>query len=137
MPWTRRDYPDSMKGLSARERGKAIDIANALLEEGYPEGRAIAVAQAQAKRWARGAGQPRPRRRLKPGQKDAAHEGPRRHVKPHRRGWQVVRDGARRPSRVLPRKQEAVDLAVHYGRRDKGRLVIHREDGKVDEEWDL
>lgn len=33
-------------------RAKAIEIANALLEEGYEEGRAIRIAIAQAKRWA-------------------------------------------------------------------------------------
>ena len=33
-------------------RHKAIDIANALLDEGYEEGRAIAIATAQAEKWA-------------------------------------------------------------------------------------
>ncbi|MGN6667434.1 MAG: hypothetical protein ACTHKH_10790 [Trinickia sp.] len=33
-------------------RDKAIDIANALLGEGMPEGKAIRIAIAQAKRWA-------------------------------------------------------------------------------------
>jgi uncharacterized protein YdaT len=31
---------------------KAIEIANALLAEGYEEGRAIRIAISQAKRWA-------------------------------------------------------------------------------------
>jgi len=33
-------------------REKAIEIANALLEQGYDEGKAIRIAIAQAKRWA-------------------------------------------------------------------------------------
>jgi uncharacterized protein YdaT len=33
-------------------RDKAIEIANALLTEGYDEGRAIRIAIAQAKQWA-------------------------------------------------------------------------------------
>lgn len=33
MPWTKSDYPDSMKNLPLQVRNKAIDIANALLEE--------------------------------------------------------------------------------------------------------
>ena len=33
-------------------REKAIEIANALLEEGYDEGRAIRIAIAKAKEWA-------------------------------------------------------------------------------------
>ncbi|MCL4250415.1 MAG: hypothetical protein KJ065_19850 [Anaerolineae bacterium] len=52
MPWTKQDYPASMKNLETRVRHKAIDIANALLEEGYSEDRAIPIAIAQAKRWA-------------------------------------------------------------------------------------
>ena len=37
-------------------RDKAIEIANALLEEGYDEGRCIRIAIAQAKRWAEARG---------------------------------------------------------------------------------
>lgn len=33
MPWTKTDYPNSMKNLPAAMRNKAIEIANALLEE--------------------------------------------------------------------------------------------------------
>jgi len=41
-----------MAHLSPTVREKAIAIANALLAEGYEEGRAIRIAIAQAKRWA-------------------------------------------------------------------------------------
>ncbi|KTD21175.1 DUF2188 domain-containing protein [Legionella londiniensis] len=50
MPWTKSDYPDSMKNLDAATRNKAIEIANKLLKEGYEEGRAIAIAIAKAKK---------------------------------------------------------------------------------------
>jgi uncharacterized protein YdaT len=53
MPWTYQDYPASMKNLSAEVRRKAIDIANALLDDDYEEGRAIAIATAQAEKWAK------------------------------------------------------------------------------------
>ena len=52
VPWTELRYPPSMANLPAGVRRKAIAIANALLEEGYDEGRAIRIAIAQAKRWA-------------------------------------------------------------------------------------
>ncbi|WP_035988040.1 DUF2188 domain-containing protein [Leptolyngbya sp. KIOST-1] len=52
MPWTYSDYPVSMKNLTAEVRRKAIDIANALLSDGYEDGRAIAIATAQAEKWA-------------------------------------------------------------------------------------
>lgn len=51
MPWKKGDYPPSMKNLEPRVRNKAIEIANALLEEGNEEGRAIAIATAKAEEW--------------------------------------------------------------------------------------
>jgi uncharacterized protein YdaT len=41
-----------MRNLDAEVRGKAIEIANALLGEGMEEGMAIRVAIAKAKEWA-------------------------------------------------------------------------------------
>lgn len=52
MPWNEARYPVSMRRLDPRVREKAIEIANALLEEGYDEGRAIRIAIAKAKEWA-------------------------------------------------------------------------------------
>ena len=52
MPWNDERYPASMRGLDVRVRRKAIEIANALLEEGYDEGKAIRIAIAKAKEWA-------------------------------------------------------------------------------------
>lgn len=51
MPWTKQDYPDSMKNLDEDVREKAIDIANTLVEDkDYDEGRAISIAISQAKK---------------------------------------------------------------------------------------
>ncbi len=48
MPWSKSNYPDSMKNMEPEVREKAIDIANTLVEdEGYEEGRAIAQSQAK------------------------------------------------------------------------------------------
>ena len=51
MPWTKSDYPDSMKNLNEYTRLKTIDIANAMVEDGYEEKRAISIAINQAKEW--------------------------------------------------------------------------------------
>ncbi|GGA22023.1 hypothetical protein [Paenibacillus physcomitrellae] len=51
MPWSKNDYPPSMKNLDPRVRRKAVEIANALLEDGYEEGRAIAIGTAKAEEW--------------------------------------------------------------------------------------
>jgi hypothetical protein len=52
VPWTEFHYPRSMEHLPPLVRAKAIEIANALLEEGYEEGRAIRIAIAKATEWA-------------------------------------------------------------------------------------
>jgi uncharacterized protein YdaT len=52
MPWNSSYFPSSMKNLPPAVREKAIEIANALLETGHPEGQAIRIAIAQAKQWA-------------------------------------------------------------------------------------
>ncbi len=52
MPWNDEYYPASMRNLAPRVRAKAIEIANALLAEGYDEGMAIRIAIAKAKAWA-------------------------------------------------------------------------------------
>ena len=44
MPWDEAYYPKSMKNLPPEIPRKAIEIANALLEEGYDEGKAIRIA---------------------------------------------------------------------------------------------
>ena len=52
MPWSKSDYPDSMKNLPAPIRNKAIEIANKLLEEkNMEEGMAIATGISKAKDW--------------------------------------------------------------------------------------
>jgi len=53
MPWSEGDYPAAMRGLQPLVRHKAIEIANALFEEGHDEGFAIRVAISRAKQWAR------------------------------------------------------------------------------------
>lgn len=50
MPWTASDYPPAMKNLPPPVRRLAIRIANALLRQGYDEGKAIRIAIAQAKK---------------------------------------------------------------------------------------
>jgi hypothetical protein len=52
VPWNEESYPASMRRLAPPVRRKAIEIANALLEEGYEEGKSIRIAIAKAKEWA-------------------------------------------------------------------------------------
>jgi len=53
VPWTEDRYPPATERLHPVVRRKAIEIANALLDEGREEGFAIRVGIARAKEWAR------------------------------------------------------------------------------------
>lgn len=52
VPWNNAYYPASMKNFAPQVRTKAIEIANALLEEGTSEGSAIRIGIAKARQWA-------------------------------------------------------------------------------------
>ena len=49
MPWYNGDYPPSYKNQPIKIREKAVEIANALLEEGTEEGIAIATGLKRAR----------------------------------------------------------------------------------------
>jgi uncharacterized protein YdaT len=53
MPWREDYFPPAMAHLDPMVRLKAIEIANALLEEGHDEGFCIRVGISRAKEWAR------------------------------------------------------------------------------------
>ena len=52
MPWSSNSFPAAMSHLTPQVREKAIEIANALLDDGMDEGRAIRIAIARAGQWA-------------------------------------------------------------------------------------
>lgn len=58
MPWSEQNFPPSWKNFAAPTRCKMAEIANALLKEGYPEERAIAIATEKGKEWAENHGKP-------------------------------------------------------------------------------
>ena len=49
MPWPKGTYPPSYKNLPVKLREKAVEIANAILEESGDEGLAIATGLKKAK----------------------------------------------------------------------------------------
>jgi uncharacterized protein YdaT len=51
MPWYNGDYPPSYKNQPLKLREKAVEIANALLEEGEEEGIAIATGLKRAREY--------------------------------------------------------------------------------------
>lgn len=51
MAWDLTDYPNSFKNFDSLTKKKAIEVSNALVNEGYPDDRAIPIAISQAKKW--------------------------------------------------------------------------------------
>lgn len=56
------------------------------------------------------------------------------HVVPQSGRWVVRREGARRATRIVASKADAVSIAEALARRDRtGVLIIHRRDATVEE----
>jgi hypothetical protein len=53
------------------------------------------------------------------------------HVVPHGEDWAVVSEKSSRPSRVIPTKQEALNIGRQQAQNNKGELVIHGKDGVI------
>lgn len=58
----------------------------------------------------------------------------RHHVVPRQNGWAVRREGSDRASTITPTKTEAVDRAKAIAERERGGIVIHGENGRIQEE---
>jgi uncharacterized protein YdaT len=124
MPWTKGDYPPSMKNFEPRLRGKAVEIANALMGEGYDEARAIAIATSQAKEWVKDHPQH--------AHGDQDEESNNLHVVPYEGKWAIKAEGVDEPEDVVPTKAKAVKMALKIASDDNLSAIIHREDGTIE-----
>ncbi|HEX2919721.1 MAG TPA: DUF2188 domain-containing protein [Bacteroidales bacterium] len=132
MPWTKSNYPDSMKNLPAKVRNKAIDIANALLDEkDMNEGIAIATAISRAKDWAANRGE-KTANPEKSRVTDVKHHGEDRYVIPYEGSkWAVKAEGEKKVEEVFGKKTEAVKRAREEARKANASLTIQSKTGKV------
>lgn len=116
MPWNMKDYPASMKNLDPLVRKKAIDIANALLDDGYPDDRAIPIATSQAEKWYDDASAEEKKdfQKAKAPQKNDAHEHDKNakkllnadvEVKYEEDEWLVISEKASRASDTFSKKK--------------------------------
>jgi uncharacterized protein YdaT len=146
MPCTLNDYPDSLKNLPHATKKKAIDIANAMIDEGYDEERAIPIATKQAKEWRKNASREKVaayEKNGKPAQR--SEKGKRYKNSPERleereyviyqhNGWAVISAGAGRPSDVYDKKEDAVKRAREIARNKGTGLTVKKQDGTIQEE---
>ncbi|WP_026562004.1 DUF2188 domain-containing protein [Bacillus sp. J37] len=119
MPWNKSDYPPSMKNLTESTRTKAIEIANALLEEGYEEGRAISIAISKAKEVTNSI--------------DSSENDVTYHLVPHSGEWAIKKENSRRVTEVFQTKNEALVKGNKLIKKNNNaRLIVHKKDGTIE-----
>jgi uncharacterized protein YdaT len=132
MPWTKEDYPDSMKNLPVEVRNKAIEIANALLEEReMDEGIAIATGISRAKDWA-----VNHNLEIEPTSQDSKttdvkEHGEDRYVIPYEGKWAVRSESSDRVEKTFDHKVEAVRYGRAAARKSNASLTIQKKSGRV------
>lgn len=116
MPWTKTDYPDSMKNLDAEIRNKAIEMANAMIEDGMEEGRAISIATARARDYVNG-----------------TDDSSRPHyiVKWKEDEWVLMKKVGERAIKKAATKEALLEEAKPYVNEQDGILTVYKEDGSV------
>lgn len=129
MPYSKKDYPSSMKNLPAETRNKAIEIANELEQEkGMKPGIAIPTAISRAKDWAAN-------RNKKGGSADSdsdkKNHGANYYVIPHENGWAIKKEENEEASQVFDTKDEAIDQAKSKAKKNNSNLIIQDKDGKI------
>lgn len=138
MPWSEKDYPNSMKNLDSIVRRKAIDIANGMLAEGYEENRAIPIAISQAKKWADDASESE-KKELKqknitkhkndPEDTSARLQHNNVEVKydDENKEWVVMTKGAKRADSRYPTKKEAEERAKTIAENKGVKVESHKK----------
>jgi len=124
MPWSQAHFPDSFKSLTVPVRNKAIEIANALLEENGDGSRAIAIATAKAKEWAENRDLPI---------KEDPNAGPDVHVVPTENGWVAREVGKHLPLKEYATKADAIEAGRKVASENRATLIIHGQDGQIQE----
>lgn len=138
MAWTRDDYPPSFKNFDEITRLKAIDIANAMAEEGYEADRAIPIAVSQAKEWAKDATAKEKKELKHKDITDHEKDGPSggrlqdRDVEVRYREeegkWEVRSTGAKQADSLYNTKKEAQKRAAEITRYRDGKVIYHTKE---------
>jgi uncharacterized protein YdaT len=142
MPWSMKDYPASLKNLEKPVKKKAIEIANAMIDEGYEDGRAIPIATSKAKEWAENASKKEIDDFLKHDDEterdEEANDDARpelmnkaEHVIKHKNGWAVKAEDAKRVSEIKDTKTEAIERAKEIAEHKGTDVIVHLADGSV------
>lgn len=118
MPWNDRDYPDSFKNLDEPVREKAIEIANALVRDGYDDSRAIPIALDRAREYVHG---------------DDDGGRPVYEVREDGEEWVLRKKGSDRAILREDTKDDLLDKAKPHVNDDNGILKIYKGDGELED----
>lgn len=129
MPYSKHDYPTSMKNLPTDTRNKAIEIANELEQDkGMKPGTAIPTAISRAKDWAEERGK---KGSSSNSDSDQKNHGSDVYVIPHEKGWAFKKEDNKEASLVFDTKDEAIDEAKRKAKKNNANLIIQNKDGKI------
>lgn len=144
MPWNMQDYPDSMKNMDPLVRKKAIDIANALEDEGYAEDRLIPIAHSQAQEWYEDASEEEKEEfeNEENPKKEDEHESSSNtdlvdndvEVFYEDDEWKVQTKGSERADETFDKKTDAVERAEEMALNKESQVIIYKQDGEVQSE---
>lgn len=140
MPWNMTDYPASLKKIDPLLRKKTIDIANALLENGYKDDRAIPIAISQAKEWINNASEKEIYELKKENNlnKNDKHETSGGNIDLLDNDvivfytadrWAVKTKGAKQISETFDMKIRAVSRAKEIAANKESKIIIYNKDG--------
>ena len=141
MPWTKSDYPDAFKNLNEYVRLKAIDIANAMVVDGYEEGRAIPIATKQAKEWYKDASN-KEKSELKSkditdhektenSSSDLADEDVIVEYSDNDKKWRVITKGAKRADSLHDTKESARKRAAEIIKYRDAEVIVKNKNGSI------
>lgn len=141
MPWDLNDYPNSMKNMDPLVRKKAIDIANALEEEGYEDNRAIPIAQSQAQEWYDNASEEEKKEFENKPDPSKTDDHPStanpdlldNDVKVFYEDevWKVQTAGAERAAQTFDYKEDAIKRGEKIASNKESQLIIYKQDGEI------
>ena len=124
-----------MKNLPAAVRNKAVEIANALLDEtDMDEGLVIATSISRAKDWAENHGKKSENKRQQSSRRtDVKEHGKDRYVIPHDDEWAIKVEGSEKSEKIFHTKKEAVQQARMEAKKVNGALTIQKKTGKMEQ----
>jgi uncharacterized protein YdaT len=127
MPYTKNDYPNTMKNLPEKVREKAIEILNTLVEDkNMEESIAIPTSISRAKDWAANRGIEFERTET-----DSKLHGNDLYILPRKDEWIIKREKSEKASFTFSNKKEAIDKAFEMAEEHNVNVTIYDSDGKI------